>query len=360
MDNKDAVKKISKGATRVFVIHEYGAPSHYRALEALCEMENMPHVVYHEFNLYTQFQQVLKGKYSFSKFLKNLFFFISLPFRRPCAIVIGIAPCNRALPVLLRLMKKHRVYYHTSYTVWDGTRMPHWTDSAALKEKWKYFISTYVNHIFAVSEKTKAELLNNGYTTADRITVVNHSYNIDINTPDYKRKDNSFIQVGNLIEDKGVRELLQYFSSHPDLNLTLVGRGDLEELVLEYSNKYHNINYLGYVCGLADLIPIYQNHCFLLQNSHRTEHWEELFGMAIMEGMACGCVPIATAHPGPKETIRDGIDGFLCAEGQIGGAIEKAAMMSQSEYDTIRRCAIDAGQSYSSSIIARRWRKVLE
>jgi len=41
---------------------------------------------------------------------------------------------------------------------------------------------------------------------------------------------------------------------------------------------------------------------------------EELFGISIIEGMACGCVPLTTDHSGPKEIITSGINGFISKE----------------------------------------------
>lgn len=55
-------------------------------------------------------------------------------------------------------------------------------------------------------------------------------------------------------------------------------------------------------------------------------HYEGM-PLALIEGMAAGCVPIGSAVTGVKELIRDGLDGLLVAEGDPGAladAIERA------------------------------------
>jgi glycosyltransferase involved in cell wall biosynthesis len=46
-----------------------------------------------------------------------------------------------------------------------------------------------------------------------------------------------------------------------------------------------------------------REHDVLLLPSLRTDGWEELFGMVIIEAMACGVVPITTDHVGPREIL---------------------------------------------------------
>ena len=41
----------------------------------------------------------------------------------------------------------------------------------------------------------------------------------------------------------------------------------------------------------------------MLQPSRRTSDWEELFGIALVEAMACGCVPVASDHVGPSAIL---------------------------------------------------------
>lgn len=343
---------------KIYVLHEYGAPAHYNALVKLAEKHNCK-VVFNEFQLKGQIKKMFVNKDLFIRFIINCWCLIKLPFIRKTKIILGIAPFNPLLPLLMHLLKKHEVYYHTSYTHWDGIICGYSTNSFALKKKWKYFTNKYVQHIFAVSNKTKEELIKYGFSTKERISVVFHSYNYHI-TPLYRTKDNTFIFVGRLTEQKGIKELLQLFAYKKEAHLTLIGEGSDEELVKQYSNRHNNIHFVGPIKGLKNIIPYYHSASFVLMNSQRSKDWEELFGISIIEGMSCGCVPITTDHPGPKEIISNQIDGIICKEGFIKEGIEQALLMDNQQYQSMRQQAIKKGQYYQDENIATLWKKIFE
>lgn len=344
---------------KIFVLHEYGAPSHYRALEKLAGHHNYC-VEYIEFNLANEFRGSAKHPQKWFKFLKNVYYMTFLPFMKRKKIVLGIAPYNEALHTLMLKLKKHEVYYHTSYTCWDGSSSVHPTKSLDILTEWKYFTNSYVKHIFAVSMKTKSEMIKNNFSLAEHISIVNHSYPYEIKCSAEKPFSKSFIQVAALEPRKGIEEILIFFSRHSDYSLTIVGRGVLEPMVIQYAEKYKNIEYKGYLEGFSNIEPVYKQNSFLIMNSKRTNGWEELFGMAIIEAMACGCVPIAVDHPGPLEIIENNKNGILCKENEISAAIIKAGSISNDTYNIMRREAIASASSYSSENMSSRWIEIFK
>lgn len=344
---------------KIYILHEYGAPSHYLSLSVLAKRKCYE-LAYYEFgNMRMQFKHWMLNPFKDRKFLLNLLFLLSLPFRKSSKIVVGIAPFDYRLYLLYVLLKKHQVYYHTSYTCWDGSFCAHDSFmSKYLLRLWKEFIERKVQHIFTVSLKSKNELIQNGYSSPERISVVNHSYNVKIVANQMQEKTNNFIYVGRLQQEKGIEELLFIFSKLSNADLMIVGKGPLQKCVEQYSSFYDNIKYMGYKENLSEILPLYMENSFLLLNSHRTKSWEELFGMAIIEGMSCGCVPIATNHSGPLEIIENGISGFICLEGRIEDAIIKALGLTNEEYNVIRQNTIRSGQQYRSEEMADRWEAI--
>lgn len=339
----------------LYVLHEYGAPSHYNALCALANKNNMK-VVFVEFNIMYQILALKKSLSGVFRLVHNLFFMLLLYFSPRRKIVFGIAPYNKHLSFLMKAYKKHEWFFHTSYTCWNGTRFHHKPQNGGHVELWKNFIGKCA-HVFAVSEKAKVELLLNGYSTDSSISIVNHSYVNQI-AERISKKDLSFISVGTLCAHKGTDQLLEIFSRHPEAKLTLVGKGEMEPLVRKYSTQYPNIRYLGFLKGMKYLEPEYKKHSFLLLNSHRTESWEELFGMAIIEGMACGCVPITTNHPGPREILTNQVDGLICEEGSIECGVLQAISMSEGSFATFQKNAVACGQKYYCENIAEKWKRI--
>lgn len=70
---------------------------------------------------------------------------------------------------------------------------------------------------------------------------------------------------------------------------------------------------LKFIGPTADPAPWLQKAHFLI---HFSKH--EVFSNALLEGMANGAIPIATAVGGNPEIITDGEDGFLCRENSVG------------------------------------------
>lgn len=341
---------------KIFVCHESYTPSHYTALEYLAG-ENGYKVIYCEPNLYHELRGCLRRKKSRSRFFHNVYWTLVLLLTSRSKVVIGMAPYNPFLRCLLFILRGHELYYHSSYSCWDGSRFVHKGSKKDMR-LWKEFTNHKIKHFFAVSQKTKDEVVKNGYSSSANISIVNHSFNLDINRNGLCHFSPSFICVGRLDEQKGIVQLLDIFSRHSNASITFVGKGPLGKLVKDYASKYSNILYVGFVAGLNNLVPYYKQHSFLVLNSIKTPIWEELFGMTLYEGMACGCVPLANSHPGPKEIITDGVDGFLCEEGNIESLIDKVLGMNGQEYEQVRSRAIERGQSFHCSKVAQKWSKL--
>ena len=207
---------------------------------------------------------------------------------------------------------------------------------------------------------TRDELVSNGFSAFDNISIVYHSYNEKVTPSSYSKKSNRFISVGKLSPHKGIEDLLNIFSNKSNCNLTIVGKGSLINLVTETSRIHKNITYKGYTNGFKNLIPIYNQHSFLILNSLKTGAWEELFGIVIIEAMACGLIPITTNHTGPREIITPFINGILCEEGKIIEGIDYALNINQNDYITMREKSIERSKDFQSSIISHRWEPILK
>ena len=344
----------------MYVVHEYGAPSHFYALDRLLEEHGIPSARY-ELNILGQAKEAVKtlSVRPFLRMWRNLGFILSLPFLKPAKVVLGLAPYDRSLAVLRPFLKRHQVYYFTSFTCWDGSRQVHRSGPRTVAT-WRAFLRQDVEHVFAVSEKTRAELIRNGLASPSRVTVVGHSYVTRPMPPAGRKKENRFITVGSLDSRKGIEELLSCFSARPDANLTILGKGPLEQLVKETAAACPNIQYAGYIADQDVLFETYRKHSFFVLNSKRTPEWEEFFGMVLIEASACGLVPLAPDHTGPCEILRNGENGVLFEEGNLSSAVDECLGWSEDRYGRIRDAAVENGGRYYVENMASRWEKVLE
>lgn len=115
-------------------------------------------------------------------------------------------------------------------------------------------------------------------------------------------------------------------------------RGPAERLARELGVTHH-VTFLGKQDNVERLFP--QAHVLLMPSEL------EAFGLAALEAMACGVVPVATRCGGVPELIDDGVDGYLEAvgdvEAQAGRVVE--VLSDEGKYRAMSRAARHTAES---------------
>lgn len=157
------------------------------------------------------------------------------------------------------------------------------------------------------------------------------------------KKDEKIIAfVGRLTDEKKplfALELIKKINVNGKYHLIMIGNGNLKEEVLSYVKR----NSLEQFVTLIETVPyneMYQYYAIsdILINCRE----DEIFGMAILEGMYYGCKVIAHTAPGPNDIITNNYDGILIDNYDaqmwvdlICSSADKA-MLSQNAKKTIR------------------------
>jgi glycosyltransferase involved in cell wall biosynthesis len=168
--------------------------------------------------------------------------------------------------------------------------------------------------------------------------------------------------VGRLVSDKGVNVLIDALALlHArgfSPTVTVVGTGDEEDALHEQAKRLgvaDQIEFRGLVTG-QKLVELLNRHVFLAIPST----WEEPFGIVALEGIACGCIPLAAKSGGLPEAI--GGCGVLFQKGNaadLADHIERlfadpskcAALRSRAESHLLR---------HTQSAVAKAYLRVLE
>ncbi len=150
-----------------------------------------------------------------------------------------------------------------------------------------------------------------------RIDVIRNFVNCEMYrpAPDHRSKRKRLIHVSNFRPVKRVLDCIRILAEvrkHVDAELVMVGdgpdRGPAETLARELQVSEH-VDFLGKQDHVERLFP--QAHVLLMPSEL------EAFGLAALEGMACGTPPVATNCGGVPELITPGVDGFLEPVGDI-------------------------------------------
>lgn len=169
------------------------------------------------------------------------------------------------------------------------------------------------------------------------------------------------IAAGRYMPQKGFDLLIDCWKivseKHPDWTLSIYGDGMRNELQsqIDKLGLKHTCFLEHSVSNITD--KYIESSIFVLSSRY------EGFGMVIIEAMACGVPPVAFACPcGPKDIIRDGEDGFLVENGNIGQLAEKICYLIEQEDERKRmgKAARTNVQRFKMENIGRQWDKLFD
>jgi len=294
--------------SKVILLHEYGAPHHFRALYHLQSKGEIREIEHIEFNIV---KQIVKGiiycnKKMFGSGFENIKKFLKLLKQKNQIIIIGAAPYDPIIPILLYLKKRNRLIYFTSWPYWGTNFVPKKIIYPLQKKMWALFILKI--DVVTVTQTSYRAIRLQGANPV----FIPHSVDTSLfYVNKIKRSKFTVLYVGRLVAEKGIFDLISLannFKDNKNIEFMIVGDGPLKKAVQQSSD---NIIYFGWVRDNKKMVEIYNSCDLLILLSKRTKSWEELFGIVLIEGMACGLPVIATDCVGPREIIKNNINGFI-------------------------------------------------
>ncbi len=170
-----------------------------------------------------------------------------------------------------------------------------------------------------------------------------------------------FLMASRLIREKGVMEYLDASrllkKSFPEVRFQLIGpfdtvtKDDIEPYVLDGT-----IEYFGEVTNIEDY---YANSSVLVLPSY----YREGVPRTILEAMSAGRPIITTDTPGCRETVENGVNGFLIQPRSVEDLVDKMKWIIEHKEDTAimgRNSRILCEKKFDVSIINKKMMEVLK
>jgi glycosyltransferase involved in cell wall biosynthesis len=286
----------------------------------------------------------------------------------------AVAFAVRALPVLLRerwdVVDCSATPYLPLYTGALATRLRGTPMVATWHEFWGEHWEAYLPHRRAVA-RTARLLESFGARLGDLVVpvspftarrigsrarlqqVVPNGVDLDeIRRAPADPLSSDLLFVGRLIDDKRVDLLLgavgRLVERWPQLRCTVVGEGpqraSLEAMAAELGVTA-NVRFTGWVDPSSRVFGLMKAARLLVMPSVR-----EGFGISVVEGQACGAVPVVVRSPmsAAPDLIRDGIDGRLCDPSVESLADTLAELLGDPQrLETMSSAALEAAEAWS-------------
>ncbi|MCW8929229.1 MAG: glycosyltransferase family 4 protein [Gammaproteobacteria bacterium] len=210
--------------------------------------------------------------------------------------------------------------------------------------------------LITVSQSLKITCQSRYKVSSDHVLHIPTGIDTQIFKDEKKIRNNDFLYIGRLIEQKGILVLLQSISllikEKPDVQLTIVGEGPLKGEIKNFIHSHNlsnNIHLLGSVKH-TEIPHFYNTHKFLIAPSIKPEG----LGLTPIEAMACGCIPIVSDIPALNELVSNKT-GYLVSPNNRQALFEKMEFVlnQSSQLQTKQKQAMkEFINQYSWDIIA--------
>lgn len=166
------------------------------------------------------------------------------------------------------------------------------------------------------------------------------------------------ITAARLVEYKKIDKIISAIAEsleRDSVELTVVGEGPLKEDLIEQAKSVgmeNNTHFLGQIPRDDLQESMRRSDVFVLISKRET------FGLVYIEAMLHGCIVIASRFGGVDGIIEDGINGFLCEEGnaeELTEVFNRIAVMDRSQRQNISEKANLTAIQYSESNTANRY-----
>ncbi|KAB2494539.1 glycosyltransferase family 4 protein [Priestia endophytica] len=176
---------------------------------------------------------------------------------------------------------------------------------------------------------------------------------------DFKDKEkDSYLYVGRLIRRKNVdASILALKEAYNNIHFSfnIIGNGAEKENLIELAKEKDltsKVHFKGYIHRDKVMDIMNSTQVFIMISDNET------FGLVYIEAMSRGCIVIASKNGGMEGIIEDGVNGFLCEQGnaeELALICKRIREMSFEDKGKISNNAINTAYEFRDSAMAKKY-----
>ncbi len=169
---------------------------------------------------------------------------------------------------------------------------------------------------------------------------------VDVNTIPYSAEPGEYyLYIGRLSQEKGLRTMIDAFTGL-DVKLKIAGTGPLDDFVRAASERYGNIELLGYIDKRAVGEALSRAKAVVVPSE-----WFENCPMSVIEAFAYGKPVLASNIGGLSEMVEHGVNGLIFEPGDANGLRNTVDVLEHTMYENAeaigRNCRRTVERLYS-------------
>uniref|UniRef100_UPI004049666C glycosyltransferase n=1 Tax=Gelidibacter sp. TaxID=2018083 RepID=UPI004049666C len=199
-----------------------------------------------------------------------------------------------------------------------------------------------VDQYICLTEYSVALFKNSKLGIDNKRFVVKPNFTTISTTKVTKERENHFLYIGRLSEEKGINILLDTFK-YSNYELKIIGDGPLVNNVNQACKENDKITYLGTLTQDEVAIELQKAKALVFPSVCL-----ETFGFTIIEAFSNRCIVVSSNIGAPASIVSDAINGFHFEAGNIKDLalkLKKVVSLTQKEEDYMREQAFE---SYSN------------
>lgn len=211
------------------------------------------------------------------------------------------------------------------------------------------FSMKFTQHIMVLNKSNYDTVINKKLCPKEKLIWLQGGEGVNLDSYPYydnTADDIKFVFIARLIPDKGYREFVQAAKAikerYPNVQFNVVGgldEGYPDAITREEVDQDVKNGYIEYLGTFSDMLEVYSRPGTVITIP---SYYSEGLNRSLMEGCSCGKPIITTNIFGCRETVEDGVNGFLVEPRDVQSLVDAISRYIELSQEQKRQMSLES------------------